>query len=447
VTAVWFAQPPASRYDKQRRVFCLPGETDVIRFRCTFVWTLLVVAACSLRAAQAESRWPRWRGPRGDGHSSETTLPVTWDKGDVAWKAPLPGVGESSPIIWLDRIFLTTAEEGGRRRSVLCLDRREGRLLWKQTVQFSGPPEGLHKMNTFASPTCVTDGEVVIAFFGRAGLHAYSLEGKSLWSKDLGLFDGPWGVGASPVIVDDLVIQNGDADRDAFLAAFDKRTGKDVWRVSRPEHRGWSTPILFEVAGRQELILNGHEGVAAYDPATGKSLWSCRGFNGRGEPSATPGNELVYLVNGLPGDVYAVRPGGEGDVTDSRMAWHTARKVGRDLPSPIVMGDYMIVVSMGGMAACYGAADGQEIWQERLGGNFSASPIAAAGLAYFQSEDGSVVVIKPGTRLDQVARNTIAVDDDEVFRASPSPCEGQLFLRSDRALYCVGRRSQAAAGR
>ncbi|HEV3341740.1 MAG TPA: PQQ-binding-like beta-propeller repeat protein [Pirellulales bacterium] len=406
----------------------------------------LTVTACSVCTVHAETRWPRWRGPQGDGQSTETTLPTKWGKNDIAWKVELPGIGESSPVIWLDKLFLTTAE-GASRRSVLCLDRTSGKLLWKQTVEFTGRPEELHKMNTFASPTCVTDGEVVVAFFGRGGLHAYSLDGKPLWSKELGEFNNPWGVGASPVIVGDLVIQNGDADSDAFLAAYDKRKGKTVWNVPRPNHRGWSTPVLLEVAGRQELVLNGHKGVAAYDPATGKELWFCASFNGRGEPTATPGDGLVYLVNGLAGDVYAVKPGGRGDVTRSLMAWHTPRSVGRDLPSPIVIDKYVIVVSMGGIAICYDTPGGRVVWQDRLGGNFSASPIAAAGLAYFLAEDGSVTVIKPAERLDVVARNQIEPEGDEVFRASPAPCEGQLFLRSDRALYCVGRRSQAAAAK
>lgn len=409
--------------------------------------SFLTAACLSIGRAHAETRWPRWRGPRGDGHSTETTLPVKWNDGDLAWKAPLPGIGESSPIIWLDKLFLTTAEEGARKRCLLCLDRHNGRILWKQTVEFSGQPEELHKMNTFASPTCATDGEVVVAFFGRAGLHAYSLDGKHLWSNDLGQFDNPWGVGASPVLVDDLVIQNGDADSDAFLAAYDKRTGKTVWRVPRPNHRGWSTPILLAVDGRQELVLNGHAGVTAYNPATGKELWFCASFNGRGEPTATPGDGLVYLVNGLVGDIYAVKPGGKGDVTKSRMAWHTPRKEGRDLPSPIVIDHYLIVVSMGGVVVCYDGATGQTIWKERLGGNHSASPIAAAGLAYFQGEDGSMTVIKPGRQFDVVAHNSLPAQGDEIFRASPAPCEGQLFLRSDRALYCVGRNSQATAAK
>jgi outer membrane protein assembly factor BamB len=416
-----------------------------IRRNSLVALALIAIVCSNIGPMRAETRWPRWRGPHGDGHSSETTLPIKWDKKDIAWKVPLPGSGESSPVIWLDKLFLTTSEDGGRRRSVLCLDRNNGRLLWKQTVEFAGRPEELHKMNTFASPTCVTDGEVVVAFFGRAGLHAYSLDGKHLWSNDLGQFDNPWGVGASPVLVGDLVIQNGDADSDAFLAAYDKRTGNTVWNVPRPNHRGWSTPILLDVAGRQELVLNGHEGVAAYDPATGKQLWFCASFNGRGELTATPGDGLVFLVNGLEGDVYAVKPGGNGDVTKSRMAWHTPRNERRDLPSPICIDHSLIVVSMGGVAVCYDAASGKIVWQGRLGGSFAASPIAAGGLAYFLGDDGTVTVIKPGPQLEVVARNKIDPEGDEVFRGSPAPCEGQLFLRSDRALYCVGRKSVAAA--
>jgi outer membrane protein assembly factor BamB len=419
----------------------------MVSIRRRFVTCVLLVGVLcfSIDVLKAETRWPRWRGPLGDGHSSETTLPIKWNKSDVAWKVPLPGVGESSPIIWLDKLFLTTSEEGARRRSVLCLDRNNGKLLWKKTIEFSGRPEELHKMNTFASPTCVTDGEVVVAFFGRAGLHAWSLDGKHLWSKDLGQFDNPWGVGASPVLVGDLVVQNGDADSDAFIAAYDKRNGKQVWNKPRPNFRGWSTPILLDVANRKELVLNGHTGVTAYDPSSGKELWFCASFNGRGEPTATPGDGLVYLVNGLEGDVYAVEPGGNGDVTKTRMAWHTPRKERRDLPSPIFIDRFLIVVSMGGVAVCYNGSDGKELWKERLGGNFAASPIAAAGLAYFVGEDGSTTVIKPAQQLDVVARNQINPEGDEVFRASLAPCEGQLFLRSDRALYCIGRKTVAAA--
>lgn len=407
-----------------------------------FVLPCLLFLICGQQVCQAETRWPRWRGPQGDGQSSETQLPVEWSGDDLAWKAELPGRGQSSPIVWDERIFLTTASEDGSKRSVLCLDRSDGRVEWEQTIDYKGDPEELHKMNTWATPSCVTDGEVVIAFFGRAGLHAFTADGKPLWSKDLGRFENPWGTAACPVLVGDLVIQNGDADKDAFIAAFDRRTGGEIWREPRPNNRGWSTPVLINSGGRDELVLNGDTGVTAYDPATGKQLWFCKSFNGRGEPTATPGDGLVYLVNGKAGDVYAVRPGGEGDVTDSRMAWHTPRKVGRDLPSPIVVGDYVIVVGMQGVAVCYDAQKGTVLWQDRLGGNYSASPIAAKGLAYFLAEDGTTVVLEPGPEMKVIARNKLDVAGDEIFRASPAPCEGQLLLRSDRALYCVGTRKK-----
>ena len=406
--------------------------------RIVLTFAAFCLASIINQSAPAEARWPRWRGPRGDGHSLEQQLPVRWDNGNLLWKTSLTGGGESSPIVWDDHIFLTTCAADGRRRSTLCLDRRDGSVLWEKEIEYAGELEKLHKLNTFASPTCATDGEVVVAFFGNAGLHAYTLDGRPLWSKTLGTFDNIWGPAASPVIVDDLVIQNGDADSDAFLAAFDKRTGEETWRVPRPNYRGWSTPVLMEVDGHRELVLNGHEGVAAYDPASGKLLWSCRGFAGRGEPTATPGESMVYLVNGLAGDVYAVSPGGSGDVTDSRMQWHTPRKVGRDLPSPILLGDCLVVASMGGVVVGYDAASGSQLWTERLKGNFSASPIAADGRAYFQAEDGAVIVVEAAPRFKLIARNTIDVDSDEIFRASPAPCQGRLLLRSDRALYCIG---------
>jgi outer membrane protein assembly factor BamB len=217
-------------------------------------------------------------------------------------------------------------------------------------------------------------------------------------------------------------------------------TGKVVWRETRPDHRGWSTPILITANNRQELVLNGHEGVTAYEPATGKQLWFCKSFNGRGEPTATPGESMIYLVNGQPGDIYAVKPGGDGNVTASRMAWHTTRRSGRDLPSPILIGNFLLVSSMGGVCTCYDSTTGAVLWNDRLGGNYSASPIAANGLAYFQAEDGSVVVVRPGPTLDIVARNEIDSADDELFRGSLAPCEGQLFARSDKALYCLGKK-------
>jgi outer membrane protein assembly factor BamB len=419
-------------------------------------------------AVAAESNWPRWRGPQQDGQSAEANLPVKWSAADVVWKTPLPGAGQSSPIIWGDRIFLTSYLDQGKERLVFCVDRKTGKILWRQTA-WKGQPEDVHPLNGWASASCVTDGEIVVAFFGIGGIHAYTLDGKPLWSRDLGKFasnDKSWGTAACPIMVDGLIVQNCDADIDGYLVALDKKTGNEVWRAKRRDHRGWSTPIVINTDKRRELVLNGHEGVQAYDPATGRELWFCKGFNGRGEPTVTPAGDVLCVVNGLAGDFYSVRPGGDGDVTETHMAWHTPRRGGRDCPSPIVVGPYAIVCDMDGFATCYDAHDGRIYEKVRLTGpKFSGSPIAANGLVYIVNEDGKTIVIKPGPKLDIVAENdlptrskektagtsapakaaaknpkTAPTDQDEIFRASPTPSDGQLFIRSTTVLYCVGKK-------
>ncbi len=298
--------------------------------------------------SMAEANWPRWRGQLENGHSQDANVPTKWNADSLVWKADLPGSGQSSPVIWGDKIFLTTALDKGQERVVLCISRTSGKILWQQSA-WKGEPEPVHAMNGWASATCVTDGELVIAFFGRGGIHAYSVDGEQLWSKDLGTFESPWGVAACPILVDNLVVQNCDSDSNAFIIGLDKSSGKEVWRTKRSDNRGWSTPIVRKVGDHQELVLNGHEGVRGYDPVSGKELWFCKGFNGRGEPTVTPAGDLLCVVNGLAGDFYSVRPGGSGDVTKTHMAWHTPRKGGRDCPSPIVVGDYIIVCDMGAL--------------------------------------------------------------------------------------------------
>jgi outer membrane protein assembly factor BamB len=364
-------------------------------------------------------------------------VPTRWDASSVVWKTPLRGRGQSSPTIWGDRIFLTTALEDGKQRVVFCVDARNGQVLWEQ-VAWTGTPEPSHGMNGWASATCATDGEVVAAFFGKGGLHAYSVEGKHLWSRDLGTFEGPWGTAASPVIVGGAVIQNGDSDRDAFLEAFDRQTGQTVWRRPRPGHRGWSTPILIQRGGHEELVLNGHTGVTAYDPATGTERWFTKNSNGRGEPTVTPGAGFLYVVCGLPGDMYALRPGDAG--TQPPVAWKASRRGGRDVAPPIVVGNYVIVASLNGIATCYEAESGKELWKERLGGQFSSAPIAVGGLVLHQNEVGETVVIQPGPALQVVARNSLGAGPDELFRASLTPCGGRMYSRSNKYLYCLGER-------
>ena len=409
--------------------------------------TLLLLACCQMLSAslRAETRWPRFRGPDGTGQSADDNVPVQWGPDDVAWRTELDGHGHSSPSVWDEMIFLSGSrktDSGQVERLVACLDRNTGKVVW-QRVASVGQPEVTHGMNGFASPTCATDGQYVTAFFGRGGIHTFDMHGKKAWSRDLGTFPGAWGTAASPIIVDDKIIQNCDAEGESFLIALDKKTGQTIWKTGRGEmpRGGWSTPLLIDAGSREELILNGEFGVHGYDPQTGKELWFCRGFNGRGTPSPTFGFGRLFVITSKPGDTFALYPGGSGNVADTRIVWHTPRNGGRNLSSPVLAGECLLTASMSGIGVCYDAISGKEHWTERLEGKHTASPMAAGGLVYLQNEAGTTLVIKPGKELDVVARNRIEPAEGEIFRSSLVPSEGQIFCRSDRALYCIGKRA------
>ncbi|MFA6564820.1 MAG: PQQ-binding-like beta-propeller repeat protein [Verrucomicrobiia bacterium] len=399
---------------------------------------LFLGIALTLTAGAAEN-WPRFRGPTGTGHHVGAALPTKWSAENVLWCVELKGEGFSSPVNWGDRIFLTAATDKGSTRLVIALDARSGKLLWEKSILCAAPGKS-HNMNGFATPTCLTDGERVIAFFGRGGIHCFDLNGKLLWSQSLGEFAGPWGSAASPVFAGNLVIQNCDAQGESFIAALDKKTGKIVWRTPRGEKPmgGWSTPIEIQAGKRSELVVNSEQGLDAYNPATGKPLWNCRGFNGRGEPVPEFARGLLFVVNGKAGDIYAVRPGGSGNVSETHRVWHTPRPKVRDVSSPIVVGDYMFAMDMKGSATTYDSRSGKVVWTEKIPGAYTASPVESGGLIYINTESGETLVIKPGSKLDLVARNSIGDRTGELFRASLAPIGGRIYLRSNRALYCVG---------
>jgi len=408
----------------------------------TILLQLGLLALCA--QARPDSAWPGWRGPTADGHSPEKDLPRQWSDESVEWKTPLKGAGQSSPVIWGERIFLTTALEKGRQRVVLCVDRRTGKIEWEK-VAWTGDPEPSHGMNGWSSATCAVDGERVYAFFGRGGgLHCYAVDGTHLWSKDLGKFEGPWGTAASPLLAGDLVIQNCDSDKDARLVAFNRKTGEEVWSAAREPNRGWSTPVLIDTGTRKEIVLNGHTGVIAYAPETGKELWICRCPAGRGEPTVTPAGGLLYVSNGLPGaGLYAIRPGGSGDVTASHRLWMT-KSGERDTPSPVVIGDIVMVMSLRpDLLSAYETATGKSLWRIRVGGQSSSSPVSYGGVAFVVLESGETVVVDPKSEEHIVARNKVTSAPGEIFRACLTPSEGQVFLRSDRMLYCIGKRKSA----
>jgi outer membrane protein assembly factor BamB len=394
----------------------------------------------TLQTLKAEE-WTSFRGPQGTGVTLQTNVPTKWDSKSIVWKTNLPGVGQSSPIHWDGKLFLTTATDGGKTRHTLCVDKASGKILWNQSVS-SNSPEDVHRMNTHATPSCVTDGERVISFFGPAGLHCYDLTGKPQWSRtDLGDFPGAWGIAGSPIILGDTVIQNCDSAGPSYLLAVDKKTGKTRWKTPRNEKPkgGWSTPILINTGSRNELVLNGEFGVKGYDPQNGRELWFCKSFNGRGSPVPFFAHGLVYTVNGKPGDIYVVKPGGSGDVTKTRMAWHAKRRGGRDLPAPAVIGNHVLVTAMSGVTSCYDAKTGADQWPEagRIDGAFSGAPLIANGLYYIQNEAGTTYVLRPGKKLDVVARNALPSKPGEIFRATIVPVDGKVFLRSSKALYCV----------
>ncbi|NQU21591.1 MAG: PQQ-binding-like beta-propeller repeat protein [Candidatus Nealsonbacteria bacterium] len=409
---------------------------------------LLLLLACSQMlqtSLRAETRWPGFRGPQGTGQSADDNVPVKWGPGDIAWRTELNGQGHSSPCVWDDNIFLTGArktESEQVERLIFCLDRNTGAVVWQQVASV-GKAEVTHRMNGFASATCATDGQRVVAFFGHGGIHTYDMHGKKLWSRDLGTLPGAWGTAASPLIVDDKVIQNCDAQGESFVIALDMKTGETVWKTGRGQmpRGGWSTPLLIDVGSRRELILNGEYGVHGYDPDTGKELWFCKGFNGRGTPSPTFDRQRLFVVSSKPGDTFALRPGGSGNVRETRIVWHTPRSSGRNLSSPVLAGGCLLTANMSGIGVCYDALTGKEHWTARLEGSLTASPMAAGGLAYFQNEAGTTLVIRPGKDLDVIARNHIEPPEGEIFRSSPVPSEGQIFCRSNRALYCIGKRA------
>jgi outer membrane protein assembly factor BamB len=241
------------------------------------------------------------------------------------------------------------------------------------------------------------------------------------------------------VLVGNAVIQLVDSDKQAYIAAFDRKTGELLWKTDRDNFRGWSTPVLIRAGGHDELVVNGHAAVCAYDPATGEELWRVKNKSGRGTPTVTLGGGLLYTSNGTRPYLTAIRPGGSGDVTASHVAWQVQR-TGRDIPSPIVIGNHVLIVGLrGGILGCYDTKTGKQLWLERLGTNFSASPVAWNGLAFFLNESGETFVVRPGPKAEIVSRNRMGTAAEEIFRASISPLGGRLYIRSSRRLYCVAK--------
>lgn len=404
--------------------------------------------------------WPGWRGPRGDGSSTDTTVPQTWNGEtgqNIAWKVPVPGKGHSSPVVSGDRVFVTTCLEDAQRRMLISLDRETGKTLW-QTEVLRADLEILHRLNSHASGTPVTDGRLVyVCFFEPSGekdkdpvetqrdrsqgsvlVAAYDFDGREVWKKRPGPFASLHGFSSNPILYRDLLIINGDHDGDAFIVALDKTTGEQVWKIDREnKKRSYATPIIRTIDGREQMILAGSICVASYDPNTGKRHWIIDGPTDQFVASAVYGQGLVFITGGFPErHILAIRPDGRGNVTDTHIAWRT-RNAAAYVPSPAMIDTYFVVVTDRGVGSCFEAASGERLWKERIGSeSFSSSPVVIGGLGYFLDEAGTTHVIRPGKKLDIVTENPLG----EACSASPAVSDGQIFIRSERHLWCVGEK-------
>ncbi len=408
-------------------------------------WATALVTFLLLHSVVLGGDWPCWRGPLGDGRSGEIGVPVRWSKTDnVAWRTAIPGRGYSSPVIWGDRVFLTTCKEKELERVLLCLDRRDGRILWERVV-LTAPLEKKHRLNSYASATPATDGKHVWVSFlqnPRMAVACYDFDGKLIWSQSPGEFHSVHGYCSSPVLYQDLVILNGDQDAVAFLVALEKKTGKERWRTDRPNRtRSYCTPIIVEAAGRKQLVLSGSKSIASYDPDTGKQWWLIDGPTEQFVASLVYADNLFFMTAGYPTyHIMGIRPDGLGNVTNTHVAWHRAKETRDYVPSPIAHGNYFFLVNDTGEASCWDST-GKKQWVEKLGKHHSASPVSAAGLLYFVDDDGKTFVVRAGNQFELVACNDL---DDECY-SSPAIAHGQLFIRTLNYLYCIGSHTKESS--
>jgi len=381
--------------------------------------------------------WPGWRGPRGDGTSMEKNVPVRWSETkNVVWKVPIPGKGHASPIVWGRHIFVVTAIKEKKQRILLCLDRKNGKILWQRVV-LESPPERINSLNSYASSTPATDGQrVYVSFLDRDKMFVatYDFDGNKVWEVRPGVFSSMHGYCSSPVIWKDKVIVNGDHDGPSYIVALSRATGQTIWKTPRPNRtRSYCAPIIRQIDGRNQMVLSGTMCVASYDPDTGEQHWLIDGPTEQFVASIVYNGELLFMTCGFPDRfIQAIRPDGRGNVTDTHVLWQKDRDCSY-VPSPIAFGPYFLLVADNGVATCFEAKTGKSCWRERLGPHYSASLVSANGLVYFLSDKGVMTVVKPGEELDIVARNELG----ENTYASPAISDGQIFLRGAKHIYCI----------
>lgn len=397
-------------------------------------------AALAGVAARAED-WPEFRGADGQGHSTERHLPVEWSgTKNIAWKQAIPGRSWSSPVLQNGRLYLTTAVESGGDAGLslraLCLNAATGEVRWNTEI-FARPAGRIHSKNSHASPTPRIEGDRLYVHFGHQGTACLDLAGNILWRNAELKYSPVHGNGGSPILVDGLLIFSCDAASDPFVVALDKRTGKVRWKVNRVSDAAkkfsFSTPLLITVNGQKQVISPGSNVVCAYDPDTGREFWRVRYDGYSVIPRPVYGHGLVYLSTGFDRPVVlAIRADGAGDVTDTHVAWKAAKSA-PNTPSLMLVGDELYMISDGGIASCLEAKTGRVHWQERVTGNYSASPLYAEGRIYLQNEEGLGVVIKAAKEFQILAQNPL----NERTLASYAAGDGALFVRTEQNLYRI----------
>lgn len=434
-----------------------------------------MIAACALIAlSDTQHNWPSFRGPSASGIADGAAPPISWDAGagrNLAWKTAIPGLGHSSPVIWGDRVFLTSAISSAPKLNfqsgnidtsatagdlsehswlVYCLDKRSGRILWQKTVHKGSPRIQRHVKSSYANPTPATDGRFLIAFFGSEGLYCFDLDGALLWKKDLGALEGgwspvkglQWGFGSSPVIYRGLVIVQCDTQNQSFIRAYHLDDGRIAWSVDRNEDTSWGTPTVLSSPKRDELIAAGTKYYKGYDPETGRELWRLADGVDVKIPTPVATGGLIFLGGGSSHarrNFFAVRAGADGEINanlsgtqDARIAWMSPL-IKPHVVTPIVYRNLLYVCADNGVLTTFDAVSGDNGYRARLGQgtSFSASPVAADGRIYFASEDGDVYVVRAGPEFELLARNPVG----EVIIASPAVSDRTIYIRGLKHLF------------
>jgi outer membrane protein assembly factor BamB len=432
-----------------------------------------------LGAGEADAQnWPSFRGPHASGVADGQNLPGEWNAEtglNVKWQTAVPGLAHSSPVVWGDRLFVTTAvssagdfgfkaglygagtasgDRSPHQWRVYALDKKTGEIEW-QRVAYEGPPkEKRHVKGTYANATPATDGEHVVAFFGSQGLYAYDVEGHLVWKKDLGhldvgAYDAPtyeWGPASSPIIYEGNVIVQVDTQKDDYLLALDIRSGQTAWKTEREEQPSWGTPTVRPGPGRAELITNGSNFIRGYDPTTGKELWRLGGSSHITAPTPIFGEGVIVVASGRRPEkpIFVIRPGAVGDITlgenetaSEHIVWSRQGR-GSYMPTPLIYRGYLYVLQNQGILDCYELRTGKEIYRQRIphrGSGFSGSPVAADGVIYLPSEDGDIFAVEAGPEFELLSENPMG----ELLMSTPALSDGMIYVRAHHHVFAIGR--------